>query len=128
MEFKKYSNCMYFPKSPFKNPFPDHYYKQSIKDPSRVRSCLLLWNTMAHFILSRTELLGTMTLMGTLVTWKNAINKSRIRTIHLFRNIQSTDRKTLLTSPEIRKFHKKQIVEQFRDIILVVLFYVSRSS
>lgn len=66
--------------------------------------------------------------MGAPVPWKNAINKSRIKTIHLFRNIQSTDRKTLLTSPEIRKFHKKQIVEQFRDIILVVLFYAGRSS
>lgn len=128
MEFKKYSYCMYFPKSPFKNPFPDHYYKQSIKDPSRVRSCLLLRNTKAHFILSRTELLGTMTLTGDLVTWKNGINKSSIRTIHLFRNIQSTDRKTLLTSPEIKKFHKKQIVERFRNIILVALFYVGKSS
>ena len=59
MEFKTYSNCMYFPNHHLKNPFPDHYYKQSIKDPSRVRSCLLLRDTMAHFILSRTELLGT---------------------------------------------------------------------
>ena len=68
MEFKKYSNCMYFPKSPFKNPFPEHYYKQSLKDPSRVRSCLLLWSTMAHLILRRTELLGTVILTGDLVT------------------------------------------------------------
>ena len=68
MEFKKYSNCMYFPKSPFKNPFPDHYYKQSRKDPSRVRSCLLLGITMAHLILRRTELLGTVILTGDLVT------------------------------------------------------------